>query len=313
MNSNPTAREKEVWRFPDRYIGSVKSPDGRVLRANREIRDAFRGHFRDRFACYPDLPLQEFRNYLADFPCLGADEAASCKVVISKCEDRDALERVGLNKSPGLDGLPYEVYLKLPHMFVPILSDMFNHCFAQGAIPGSVTKGVITLLKKGGRYVWEGLDDYRPITLLNTELKILALLPLPRARRLALQQSLSRLLWAGGRPMVHRQVCIQRTRSWGLGMPDLESHWLAERLANLGRSLTEDAVWRRKASRTFPRLQSDPKAEGRRRPMGEVLFVCECRTALRNLLGSSDLSHPQKELYRELVCSASDPLREQHG
>ena len=43
-----------------------------------------------------------------------------------------------------------------------------------GTIPGSVTKGVITLLKKGGRHVWEGLDDYRPITLLNTEFQILA-------------------------------------------------------------------------------------------------------------------------------------------
>ena len=32
---------------------------------------------------------------------------------------------------------------------------------------------MITLLKKGGRQVWEGLDDYMPITLLNTELKIL--------------------------------------------------------------------------------------------------------------------------------------------
>ncbi len=66
-----------------------------------------------------------------------------------------------------LDGLPYEVYLRMSYMFVPILTDMFNHWFAQGAIPGCVTKGVITLLKKGGRHVWEGLDDYRPITLLN--------------------------------------------------------------------------------------------------------------------------------------------------
>ena len=33
---------------------------------------------------------------------------------------------------------------------------------------------MITLLKKGGRHIWEGLDDYRPISLLNTELKILA-------------------------------------------------------------------------------------------------------------------------------------------
>ena len=114
--------------------------------------------------------------------------------------------------------------------------------------------------------------------------------------------------------MVRRQFCIQRTRNGGLGMPYLESHWLAERLAYLGRSLTGDSVWRRKASRTFSRLQSDPKAEGRRRSLGEALFVCECRKALRNLLGSSDLSRLRKELYRELVVgSASDPLSERRG
>ena len=66
------------------------------------------------------------------------------------------------------------MYSRLPQMFVPILTDMFYHWFAQGSIPGSVTKGVITLLKKEGRHVWEVLDDYRPITLLNTEWKILA-------------------------------------------------------------------------------------------------------------------------------------------
>ena len=48
-------------------------------------------------------------------------------------------------------------------------------------------------------------------------------------------------------------------------MPDLESHWFAERLAYLSRSLSGDAMWRRKASQTFARLQSDPKAEGRRK------------------------------------------------
>ena len=59
-------------------------------------------------------------------------------------------------------------------MFVPILTNMFNHWFAQGAIPGSVSKGVIALLKKESRHGRGELDDYRSITLLNTELKILA-------------------------------------------------------------------------------------------------------------------------------------------
>ena len=127
---NVTAREEEVRRFSDRYIDSVKTLDGRVLRSNREMRDAFRVHFRDCFARCLDLPLQEFRSYLADFPRLGAAEAASCEGVVTECEVRDALKQVGLNKSPGLDGLPYEVYLRMSHMFVPILTDMFNHWFA---------------------------------------------------------------------------------------------------------------------------------------------------------------------------------------
>ncbi len=45
MKSNATAREEEVRRFPDRYIASVKTPDGRLLRSGREILDAFRRTF----------------------------------------------------------------------------------------------------------------------------------------------------------------------------------------------------------------------------------------------------------------------------
>ena len=166
MKSNATAREEEVRRFPDRYIASVKTPDGRLLRSGREIRDAFRAHFRDRFARCTDLPLRSFVAISPTSPALGRLKRLAARVWVTECEVRDALKQVGLNKSPGLDGLPYEVYLRMSHMF--------NHWFAQGAILDSVTKGVITLLKKGGRHVWEGLDDYRPITLLNTELKILA-------------------------------------------------------------------------------------------------------------------------------------------
>ena len=114
--------------------------------------------------------------------------------------------------------------------------------------------------------------------------------------------------------MVCKQVCIQRTRNGDLGMFDLESDWFAERLAYLGRSLMWGAVWRRKASRIFPRFKSDQKPEGRRKPMGETPFVSECRTALRNIPGFSDSSRPWKELYREQVIdSASDPLCERHG
>ena len=140
------------------------------------------------------------------------------------------------------------------------------------------------------------------------------LIPLHRDRRLALQRSLTRFLWGGRRLMIRRQICIQLTSNGGLGMPDIESHWLAERLTYSGRFLSGDAVWRRRASRTFPRLQLDPKAESRRWSMGETPLVRECCKALRNLPGSSVLSPSRRELYPKIVVgSASDPLSERHS
>ena len=91
VKSNATAREEKMRRFTDRYINSVKTPDGRLLRSTREIRDAFRAHLRDRFARCTDLPLRKFRSYLADFSHLGAAEAASFEGVVTECEVHDAV------------------------------------------------------------------------------------------------------------------------------------------------------------------------------------------------------------------------------
>ena len=68
-----------------------------------------------------DLEREEFRDYLADFSPLGEAEAASFEGAVTEWEVRSALKQVGLNKSLGLDGLPYKVYLRMSHIFVPIL------------------------------------------------------------------------------------------------------------------------------------------------------------------------------------------------
>ena len=48
-------------------------------------------------------------------------------------------------------------------------------------------------------------------------------------------------------------------------------------------------MWGQKVRDVFPRLKSNPKTEGCRRPRDEAPFVRETRIALRNLPGSSDL------------------------
>ena len=142
----------------------------------------------------------------------------------------------------------------------------------------------------------------------------LSVLPLPKDHRVALEQSLFKLHGKGRSPLVRTRICCQRLRDGSLGMPDLESHWLVERLGYLSWLLTMEAVWGLKVRSAFPRLKSNPEAEGRCRPRDEAPFVRECRRAIRNLPRSSDLSRSRKELYRGLMAgSISDPLVKRPG
>ena len=175
------------------------------------------------------------------------------------------------------------MYLRISHIFVPILTDVFNHWLAQGACPGSITKGVITLLKKDGRHVRGDLDDYRPITLLNTELNILA-----RVLANRLQLVISDLVG----PEQNYAVKGRSIRD--------NLHLVLQILEGI-KDDSKAALINLDQSKAFDRVDH--------RPREEPPFVIECRRALRNVSRSSDLSRTRKELYRGLVVgSTSDPL-----
>ena len=129
---------------PSRYIESVKFPDGHVLQSNCKCARPSRCIYRDHFARCPDL-------LTCPDLAFGRLKPLAARVWLLNAK---SLTHVGVSKSPGIDDLPCEVYLRLPRMFVPILTDMFNHWFAQEVISGSVTKGVITLLKKVAGMFW---------------------------------------------------------------------------------------------------------------------------------------------------------------
>ena len=96
----------------------------------------------------------------------------------------------------------------------------------------------------------------------------LSLLPLPKVHWLALIKSLSKLLWRGRKPMFCRQVCCHRPRNWSLGMPALESHWLAKKTGLSGPILIEGHGVGIKGERCLSSPGIRHKAEGRRKPKG---------------------------------------------
>ena len=72
----------------------------------------------------------------------------------------------------------------------------------------------------------------------------LSVLSPPEGHRRALRQSLTTSLRQGGKPIVCRQVCCQCTRYGGLGMLDLNSHWLAGIPIDLSRECRDETQGR---------------------------------------------------------------------
>ena len=95
-----------------------------------------------------------------------------CEGLITHDECKRAIFAMQKNKAPGSDGISIEFY----QMFWPHLKDFLveslNECYITGMMTDSQRKGLITLLFKKGdcRY----LKNWRPITLLNNDYKIIA-------------------------------------------------------------------------------------------------------------------------------------------
>ena len=84
-----------------------------------------------------------------------------------------AVQDLPNNKSPGPDGIPIEFYKKFWSSISEILFDSFRKSFESGQLSPSQKKGVITLIPKKDKDLTE-LKSWRPLSLLNTDYKILA-------------------------------------------------------------------------------------------------------------------------------------------
>ena len=86
-------------------------------------------------------------------------------------EVKSALSQAPSGKCSGSDGLPFEFYRKFKEQLAPILLSAFNWALESGEIPEEFSTGIIVLLYKKGDP--EMIENYRPVTLLNCDYKIL--------------------------------------------------------------------------------------------------------------------------------------------
>jgi exonuclease III len=106
---------------------------------------------------------------------LSAGDRAVCEADLTIAELGAALKDCATSKRPGLDGLPYELYSALWDVLGQPLLDAWVECMAapDPQLPQEMVQGCIVLIYKG-QGDREDLGNYRPITLLNADYKLVA-------------------------------------------------------------------------------------------------------------------------------------------
>lgn len=77
------------------------------------------------------------------------------------------------NKSPGPDGFSAEFFKKFSAQLAPLLLDVFNDSLEQGVLPPTLNEALISLILKKDKDP-NLCSSYRPISLLNNDVKLLA-------------------------------------------------------------------------------------------------------------------------------------------
>ena len=95
-----------------------------------------------------------------------------CEGLISNEECKKAIKDMPNNTSPGTDGLPIELYKVFWNEISETVLNCFNYSYNKGELSISQKQGIITLLPKKDKDT-KFLKNWRPISLLNTDYKIL--------------------------------------------------------------------------------------------------------------------------------------------
>lgn len=110
------------------------------------------------------------------FPSVDTYSKNTLNAPLHSEEVKASLKLMQNGKAPGPDGFPSEFYQKFSDQLAPLLLDMFNDSFEHGTLPLSLTQSSISLISKKNKDV-EDCSSWRPVSLLNSDIKLLTSTP----------------------------------------------------------------------------------------------------------------------------------------
>ena len=107
-------------------------------------------------------------------PTISAAQKDKCEGVVVESELLYALKQMKNGSAPGCDGITVEFLKMFWARISKLLTLSFNFAFENGNLSSSQRKAVITLIHKGKDLSRDNLKNWQPISLTNSDYKLLA-------------------------------------------------------------------------------------------------------------------------------------------
>jgi exonuclease III len=147
---------------------------GKTISGQEEILNECVNFYENLYKCSIDenINIPEFLDTIHIKNIVDNDKKMFCENKITYDECKHVIfECMKLNKTPGIDGIPLEFYRIFWDAIGNFVVNMYEENFTMGKLSDSQRKSILTLVFKGNDR--EFLKNYRPISLMNTDYKIL--------------------------------------------------------------------------------------------------------------------------------------------
>ena len=156
-------------------ISALRLDDGEMTSDPNVINSKFREFFSNLYTSDSTVNSNEMEDFLGGLkiPAISSDYKELLEQPITQQEVISAIFSMQSQKSPGPDGFSLEFYKKFSIQLSSHLTLVLTESLEKGVLPPTMAQACISLLAKGGK---DPLDcaSYRPISLLNNDVKILA-------------------------------------------------------------------------------------------------------------------------------------------
>ena len=158
-----------------KIINAIRINPNKITYKPLEINEAFKHFYSKLYQSESQNEVDEIDNFLSqiNLPKLNLEEQKGLDLPFTIKEIEEALGSLQSNKSPGEDGFPPEFYKRFKKLLLPFFMELLCQVEQTHKLPESFLTAIIIVLPKKDKDLLDPAS-YRPISLLNTDYKIIA-------------------------------------------------------------------------------------------------------------------------------------------